>query len=97
MNNCNYCGEFKRVRFIEDLNSIIMNYGLVFSRNEKFGKYICEDCNKAIEIKKEKDKKESIKINLKQQEKWKKERDNILKSSQNANTENSDNKSEDKE
>jgi len=78
MNNCDYCGEYKKVKKEWDIFSGEHNakYPSIFPFN-----YICEDCDKALKIKEKESINEEIKNKIKKQQDWIKERDKILNSS----------------
>lgn len=76
MKICDYCGEFKKVRFKEDIQSMIN-----VTRDIplfKYGSYICEDCNKAHEILLKEREETLERIRKDDQIKWRVQRDKIL-------------------
>lgn len=76
MRNCSLCGEYKKVMFRANYESLlpagIRYHGI------KFGKYICEDCDKAIEIKESKERVDKMVKDALQKAEWRKERDKLL-------------------
>jgi transposase-like protein len=69
MNVCYKCGEFKKVKKI-----MVNTFGGIYSQE-----YVCEDCDKALRIESELRFQKSIKKRKKEQEKWIKKRDKLLK------------------
>jgi ribosomal protein L24E len=76
MNKCKYCGEYKKVRFYEYIESLLVGGNCFIP---KFGLYICEDCDRALLIKDKKREKIIKQKEDKRMIKWKKERDKLLK------------------
>ncbi len=80
MEICDWCGEHKKVRFIESMDSILMrmaDYNNLFSI-QKSGKHRCEECDAALKIKQEIDTQKAKKMKIKAQKVWRKKRDAIL-------------------
>ena len=69
MKKCDYCGEYKKVRFERDWNFIFLNVG----------KYICKDCDKAQTILLERWIEDDNKKEENRKKEWIKKRDKILK------------------
>jgi len=74
MRECDYCGEYKKVRFVEDNISPFDS-----SFNFKYGKYICKECDKAKKIKIEIENKKYLERKEKEKKDWIKKRDKLLK------------------
>ena len=72
MRKCDYCGQFNKVR---EETSIDIG-GLI--GNLRLGTFICEKCDKAFLIRRRIESKKRKEQRIKQQEKWRKERDKIL-------------------
>lgn len=73
MNNCDYCGEYTKVRI---KSSIIGNN---VNLSSPFFDFICEKCSEAKDIEYENAKKKLNQIRLKEQKDWIKKRDKLLK------------------